>query len=109
MLAKMSTKGSLATGPYTQTCIEPARKHEDFRIGFAAKQALDGIKTVSSKSDDEDFVVFTTGVNRAAKGDPLGQQYQTPQKAIAGRSHFIILGRGIYATDDPFRTVKVYR
>ncbi|KAL9021302.1 MAG: hypothetical protein Q9185_001507 [Variospora sp. 1 TL-2023] len=109
MLAEMTTNGSLATGAYTQSCIESARKHKNFVIGFVANQALNGVETVSSRSDDEDFVVFTTGVNRATKGDPLGQQYQTPEKAIAGGSDFIISGRGIYATDDPVATVKVYR
>ncbi|KAL9010443.1 MAG: hypothetical protein Q9173_004625 [Seirophora scorigena] len=107
MLAEMTTKGSLATGAYTQTCIESARKHKDFVVGFVANKPLNGFETVSSPSDDEDFLVFTTGINRAANGDPLGQQYRTPKKAIAGGSDFIISGRGIYATDDPVETVAV--
>lgn len=107
MLAEMTTKGSLATDSYTLSCIASARKHKDFVIGFVANQALSGIETVPEA--EEDFIVFTTGVNRATKGDLLGQQYQTPEKAIAGGSDFIISGRGIYATDDPVGTVKLYR
>ena len=109
MLAEMITKGSLATGSYTKTCIESARKHKDFVIGFVANQALTKMAEPLTKVDDEDFVVFTTGVNRATKGNPLGKQYQTPEKAIAGGSDFIISGRGIYATEDPMETVKQYR
>ncbi|KAL8793882.1 MAG: hypothetical protein Q9195_003501 [Heterodermia aff. obscurata] len=108
MLAEMTTKGSLATGPYTTACIESAKKHKDFVIGFVANQALTTVDS-SLASEDEDFVIFTTGVNRAMKGDPLGQQYQTPERAIAGGSDFIISGRGIYATTDPVETVKLYR
>ena len=108
MLAEMTTKGSLATGSYTASCIESARKHKNFVIGFVTNQALTTVN-MSSASEDEDFVVFTTGVNRATKGDTLGQQYQTPERAVAGGSDFIISGRGIYATADPVETVKLYR
>ena len=78
----MTTKGSLATGSYIQSCVESARKHQDFVIGFVATRALSNVQATNTASDDEDFVVFTTGVNRATKGDPLGQQYQTPEAAI---------------------------
>jgi len=67
ILAEMTTKGSLATGDYTKACIESAKKHKDFVIGFVATQAL---TLLAEKDDsDDDFVVFTTGVNRATKGD----------------------------------------
>ncbi|KAL9632207.1 MAG: hypothetical protein Q9164_005462 [Protoblastenia rupestris] len=109
MLAEMTTEGSLATGTYTCSCIESARKHKDFVVGFVATRALTEVETSSQASDDEDFVVFTTGVNRATEGDPLGQQYQTPEAAIAKGADFIISGRGIYAADDPVEMVKLYQ
>jgi orotidine-5'-phosphate decarboxylase len=59
--------------------------------------------------EDEDFVIFTTGVNAEAKGDSLGQQYQTPASAISRGSDFIIAGRGIYAAPDPVAAVQRYR
>ncbi|KFZ10326.1 hypothetical protein V502_08199 [Pseudogymnoascus sp. VKM F-4520 (FW-2644)] len=92
ILAEMTTKGSLATGDYTKSSVEIARKHKDFVIGF-----------------DEDFVIFTTGVNRSSKGDKLGQQYQTPTSAIERGADFIIAGRGIYAAEDPVASVKLYQ
>lgn len=108
ILAEMTTKGSLASGDYTKASVESAKKHKDFVIGFVATQALTflGDKT---DSDAEDFVVFTTGVNRATKGDKLGQQYQTPESAIRKGADFIIAGRGIYATEDPVKMAKLYR
>ncbi len=108
ILAEMTTKGSLATGDYTKACIELARKHQDFVLGFVATQALTSLAG-KAESDDEDFVVFTTGVNQATKGDNLGQQYQTPESAINRGADFIIAGRGIYATDDPVKMVKLYQ
>ena len=67
LLAEMTTKGSLATGSYTQSCIESARKHGDFVVGFVAIRALSKMETLTRGSDDENFVVITTGVNRATK------------------------------------------
>ena len=109
LLAEMTTKGSLATGSYTKSCIESARKHGDFVVGFVATRALSNLETSKPGAADEDFVVFTTGVNRATKGDPLGQQYQTPETAIAAGADFIISGRGIYGADDPVEAVKLYQ
>lgn len=108
MLAEMTTKGTLATGAYTKASIDSARMHQGFVVGFVANQALTDIDAMST-TEAEDFVVFTTGVNRATKGDPLGQQYQTPEKAIARGADFIISGRGVYATEDPVATVKLYQ
>lgn len=109
LLAEMTSKGSLATGAYTSASIESARKHKSFVVGFVANHALTSVETPTSATDTEDFVVFTTGVNRATKGDPLGQQYQTPEAAIGRGADFIISGRGIYATADPIETVKLYQ
>ena len=109
MFAEMMTKGYLARGSHTATCSDQsAKKHKNFVIGYVANEVLTTVDT-SSASEDEDFVLFATGVNRATKGDPLGQQYQTPERAIAGGSDFITSGRGIYATTDPIGIVKLYR
>ncbi|KFY92522.1 hypothetical protein V500_04164 [Pseudogymnoascus sp. VKM F-4518 (FW-2643)] len=109
ILAEMTTKGSLATGDYTKSSVEIARKHKDFVIGFVAMRALTSVETDSVAAEDEDFVIFTTGVNRSSKGDKLGQQYQTPTSAIERGADFIIAGRGIYAAEDPVASVKLYQ
>ena len=109
ILAEMTTKGSLAVGDYTQASIDSARKHKDFVVGFIATRSLSEIETDSASNNGDDFVVFTTGVNRAVKGDPLGQQYQTPESAVKRGADFIIAGRGIYATEDPVEMAKLYQ
>ena len=104
----MTSKGSLATGAYTKSSVQFARKYSPFVIGFVATQELGSVITDVPETG-EDFVVFTTGVNRSSTGDKLGQQYQTPKDAVGRGADFIIAGRGIYAADDPVETVKLYQ
>ncbi|EEP75973.1 orotidine 5'-phosphate decarboxylase [Uncinocarpus reesii 1704] len=108
ILAEMTSKGSLATGKYTELSVEMARKYRGFVLGFVATRSLADVDT-AGKAEDEDFVLFTTGVNLASKGDALGQQYQTPESAIAGGADFIISGRGIYAAPDPVEAARQYQ
>lgn len=110
ILAEMTSKGSLATGSYTAASVDYARKYKGFVMGFVSTRALNEIQSeATSASEDEDFVVFTTGVNLASKGDSLGQQYQTPQSAIGRGADFIIAGRGIYAAPDPVEAAQRYQ
>jgi orotidine-5'-phosphate decarboxylase len=109
ILAEMTTKGSLATGEYTKSSIEIARAHKEFVIGFVATRSLESVETDSTDTEDEDFVIFTPGVNRSSKGDKLGQQYQTPTSAVERGADFIISGRGIYAAEDPVASVRLYQ
>ncbi|GES66200.1 orotidine 5'-phosphate decarboxylase [Aspergillus terreus] len=110
ILAEMTSKGSLATGQYTTASVDYARKYKNFVMGFVSTRSLGEVKSdVSAPSDEEDFVVFTTGVNLSSKGDKLGQQYQTPESAIGRGADFIIAGRGIYAAADPVEAVQRYR
>nr|QGX74572.1 orotidine 5'-phosphate decarboxylase [Aspergillus aculeatus] len=110
ILAEMTSKGSLATGQYTTSSVDYARKYPQFVMGFVSTRALGEVQsTVTSAADEEDFVVFTTGVNISSKGDKLGQQYQTPASAIGRGADFIIAGRGIYAAADPVQAVQQYQ
>jgi orotidine-5'-phosphate decarboxylase len=93
LLAEMSSKGSLATGAYTEAAIEMARRHKDFVIGFIAGRKL------ISDDDKEDFIVMSPGVGLDASMDGLGQQYRTPRNFILeSGSDIIIVGRGIYGS-----------
>ena len=106
----MTSKGSLAKGEYTQASVDHARKYKNFVLGFVSTRSLGEVPTeASSQSEDEDFMVFTTGVNLSSKGDKLGQQYQTPESAITRGADFIIAGRGIYAAADPVDAVQQYQ
>ncbi|KAK0734271.1 humps family-domain-containing protein [Lasiosphaeria miniovina] len=101
----MTSKGSIATGSYTQKCFDIALKFPRSMIGFVATRALGE----AQPGQNEDFLVFTTGVNLASKGDKLGQQYQTPTSAVEHEADFIIAGRGIYASANPVEAAKQYQ
>jgi orotidine-5'-phosphate decarboxylase len=110
ILAEMTSKGSLATGPYTTASVDYARRYPEFVMGFICTRSLTEVESMeTTKAANEDFVVFTTGVNLSTKGDKLGQQYQTPQSAIGRGADFIIAGRGIYAAADPVEAAKQYQ
>ena len=99
LLAEMSSKGTLATGEYTQKAIEMAEKYSDFVIGFISTHKLcDG------------FIHMMPGVKIASKGDDLGQQYLTPEQAVLERgADVVIVGRGIYEAADPVSAAQEYR
>jgi orotidine-5'-phosphate decarboxylase len=109
ILAEMTSKGSLATGDYTKFSVEVARKHRGFVVGFVSTRELSSISAHVPAVDEEDFVIFTTGVNLSTGGDSLGQRYQTPASAVGRGADFIIVGRGIYAAADPIEAVKLYQ
>ena len=107
ILAEMTSKGSLAVGDYTRASVDIARQYPQSVIGFVATKELSDF--APSTEEDEDMVVFTTGVNISNRGDALGQQYQTPATAMAGGSDFLIAGRGIYASQDPVAAAREYQ
>ena len=85
-----------------------AKKHKESVIGFVATEALSDFGGVGN-GEDEDFVIFTTGVNATTKCNILGQQYQTPASAISHGSDFIITRQGMYAAPDHIAAVRCYR
>jgi len=97
LLAEMSTRGSLATGSYTEEAVRMARAHREFVIGFIAQRRMDGVGSTSQEDDGEDFLILTPGVGLDASGDAMGQQYRTPREIVLDAGcDVIIVGRGIY-------------
>lgn len=112
ILAQMSTEGNFMNEEYTQACVEAAREHKDFVMGFISQESL-------NTEEDDGFVHMTPGCqlppaedqeNGTAMGDGKGQQYNTPQKiiGIAG-SDIAIVGRGILKAGDPEEEAERYR
>ncbi len=119
LLAQMSSEDNLLTPKYTQTCVEMARQHKDFVIGFVAQQSL-------NTADGDNFIVMTPGVNLprtesseqpwartqpyTARGDGQGQQYNTPRHVILEKgADVVIVGRGILDADDRAAEAERYR
>ncbi|KAJ4306693.1 orotidine 5'-phosphate decarboxylase [Collariella sp. IMI 366227] len=112
LLAQMSTKGCLMSKEYTQACVEAARDHKSFVMGYVAQSNLNTLP-------DDDFIHMTPGCklppageeeNGHIEGDGLGQQYNTPSKLInICGTDIVIVGRGIITAGDPPSEAERYR
>ena len=112
ILAQMSSKGNFMTREYTNACVESAREHRNYVMGFVSQE------TLNTKPDDQ-FITMTPGcqlppqdVEEGTKveGDGKGQQYNTPQKLIGELGNdIVIVGRGIIKAADPAREAERYR
>lgn len=112
ILAQMSSQGNFMNKEYTQACVEAAREHKEFVMGFVSQESLNSLP-------DDAFIHMTPGCQLppdsddetiAVAGDGKGQQYNTPQKLIgAAGSDIVIVGRGIIQASDPQTEAERYR
>lgn len=103
LLAQVSSKGNFVTPEWTAETIKQARANKSFVMGFIAQESL-------NREKDDNFVIMTPGVQLAAGGDALGQQYNTPRKVITELGcDIIIVGRGVYGASDRRRAALEYR
>ncbi|ROT42491.1 orotidine-5'-phosphate decarboxylase [Sodiomyces alkalinus F11] len=112
ILAQMSSAGNFMNREYTQACVEAAREHRRFVMGFVSQESL------NSEPDDH-FIHMTPGCqlppegeeeNGTVAGDGLGQRYNTPQKLIGlCGTDIVIVGRGILKAGDPQSEAERYR
>ncbi|KAI9818619.1 MAG: orotidine 5'-phosphate decarboxylase [Thelocarpon impressellum] len=113
LLAEMSSEGNLMGGEYTARCVEMAREHRDFCLGFISQKSLNG-------QPEDNFITFTPGVSlppkgaengvRQTNGDGLGQQYNTPRAAVLQNgADVVIVGRGIYKARNRVTEAERYR
>jgi orotidine 5'-phosphate decarboxylase subfamily 1 len=101
VLSQMSAKGNLITPEYSAATVELAETNPDEVIGFICQER---------QSSDPRFLHMTPGVNLAKAGDPLGQQYRTPEKAIVEQGcDIIIVGRGILEASNRLEAAEAYR
>ena len=113
LLAQMSSKGNLMDAHYTNACIEAAREHKDFVMGYVAQENL-------NSEPEDNFLHMTPGCKLPPEGDEenggdlegdgMGQQYNTPAKLIGlAGTDIVIVGRGIIKAGDPQGEAERYR
>jgi uridine monophosphate synthetase len=94
----MSSKGTLTTASYREEALKVALSHPNV-IGGVSQNKL-----------PEELLLFTPGINLADSGDGKGQQYNTPEHVFKTLyTDFIIVGRGIYKSDDPEASAITYK
>ncbi|TVY21789.1 Orotidine 5'-phosphate decarboxylase [Lachnellula arida] len=116
ILAQMSTKGNFMTKEYTDACVESARKHKGYVMGFISQETLNtkpgdqflsmtpGCQLPPETDDDEE------GDAPKIQGDGKGQQYNTPTKIVGLMGNdIVIVGRGIINAGDPVKEAERYR
>jgi uridine monophosphate synthetase len=129
LLAQMSSANNLLLPPYTAACVDMARQHKDFVMGYIAQESL-------NTTPEDQFISMTPGCQlppesaseatglgiassdasqskgdkNGVKGDGMGQQYNTPQKLIGLLgTDIVIVGRGILKAADPVAEAERYR
>jgi uridine monophosphate synthetase len=112
ILAQMSSKGNFMTRAYTDACVDSAREHKDYVMGFISQETL-------NTEPDDDFISMTPGCQLPPKGvaedakiegDGKGQQYNTPQKLVGQMGNdIVIVGRGIIKAANPVSEAERYR
>ena len=65
---------------------------------------------MSKLISNNDLLYLTPGVNINISKDKIDQQYRTPDDAIIrDNCDIIIVGRGIYDSDEPEKTAEIYK
>ncbi len=94
----MSSEGTLTDSHYREEALKVIENHPSI-IGCVAQNQV-----------SDQLLLFTPGVNLGSSGDDKGQQYNSPEHVIKNyNTDFIIVGRGIYKSDEPEQEALRYK
>lgn len=112
ILAQMSSVGNFMTRAYTDACVQSAREHRDYVMGFVSQETLNELP-------EDQFLNMTPGCqlppdaedeDAEVQGDGKGQQYNTPRKLVGVLGNdIVIVGRGIIKAAYPRAEAERYR
>jgi uridine monophosphate synthetase len=109
LLAAMSAEGNLLSENYARQVINIANQFKEHVSGFIGfSESEQGLQRLKNKLPEE-TLLLTPGVHLESSGDGLGQRYVTVEQAIRGGADAIIVGRGIYAAQNPEQSARAYR
>lgn len=109
VLAQMSTKDTFATGKYTEKAVKIAKKEPRFVAGFIGSGNSPAQVTQLRTLVGHNFLILTPGVHISSTKGVINQQYNTPESAVKAGSDAVIVGSGIYKSDNPEEKAKLYR
>jgi len=103
IVSEMSNKNNLITENYTKECLKLGLEYSKNILGFVCQN-----RPVDEKF--QSYFFMTPGVSLKMKQDKLDQKYRTPEDVIyKSNMDIIIVGRGIYMSDNPEETIIKYK
>ncbi len=97
-IIEMSSIGALTDDFYVNNALNTIKKSENV-IGAVAQRPL-----------DQNLLLFTPGVDLGKTSDAKGQQYNTPKHVFEEYyTDFVIVGRGIYKSENPEKIAQEYK
>jgi orotidine 5'-phosphate decarboxylase subfamily 1/orotate phosphoribosyltransferase len=109
LLARMSSKDNLISEDYTRKVLQIGEKYAHCVSGFIGHgNSVEDIKRFRAKIP-ANMLLLMPGVQLEKGGDAMGQQYITVEDAISGGADCIIVGRGIYGSENQKETAAIYR
>ncbi|WP_185868595.1 orotidine-5'-phosphate decarboxylase [Blattabacterium cuenoti] len=96
-ISEMSSYGNLFNDNYVRNALDISLKNSKV------------IGTVAQRKVDNRLLLFTPGIHLYEE-QKLGNTYMTPKTAFQKKgSDFIIVGKGIYQSDNPIKIASIYR
>lgn len=100
LIAEMSTADTLTKDEYVEKSIEIAAQHLDVVIGIVGQ---------NHRPKGLGQLLCTPGIHLEKGGDDLGQRYNTPRTVFERGTDVMIVGRGIYAAENPKAAAELYQ
>ncbi|XP_018575357.1 uridine 5'-monophosphate synthase [Anoplophora glabripennis] len=102
LLAQVSASGNLIDESYTKATLKLAEEYPRLITGIVCQSPL--------ALDNPGLVQLTPGVQLEAKGDNLGQQYNSPSSVVLERGADVaVVGRGVTKAADPGAAAEKYK